>query len=208
MVARIRQTETHAQTMRRLAESARQGGCELYLDEITGAWFATSRRNPGKLHQLTAISCTCPGFIRTAACGHVGMLLEELHYLGPDDDDEPDLPIAAVVECDACDAVMEHINGVTFGCQCGAEYALAWDTATEIDALIVARSQDDPEFVDQITILLSAEGIGIPRGADPDLCISREDVPAILGRYQVSANDVAAALVWRAELDARDEVAA
>jgi hypothetical protein len=86
--------ETFAEQVYRLAAKARREGSELFQDEISGRWFASSRRHPGKLHQLSAISCTCPSFISRGYCGHLSLLLLELGYV-PDDDPQPDPPAAA-----------------------------------------------------------------------------------------------------------------
>jgi hypothetical protein len=127
MVATLKQTETFAQVVHRLAAKARTEGAQLYQDEITGHWFASSRRNPGTLHQLTAVSCTCRGFIGHGMCGHLGLLLEELAYVpAPDTDPDPNgsalaaplpFPVFTLIEfaLNASDLPAEYFEALAFG---------------------------------------------------------------------------------------------
>jgi hypothetical protein len=124
-ITQARQTETFAQVVHRLAAKAGAEGSALYQDEVTGRWFASSRRNPGTLHQLTAVSCTCPGFIRHGMCGHLAMLLLELDYVpGPDPDPEPEPPAALSpfpvfaqigAALDASDRPADYFERLAFG---------------------------------------------------------------------------------------------
>jgi hypothetical protein len=118
--------------------------------------------------------------------------------------------IEPAVFCTHEDAVMTHVNGTTFVCHCGRGHSTDWPLALEIDSAIATRSATDDEMVDQLTILLSAEGVHTPAGADPDRCSGRDDAPALVGMAcKASANDIAAVLLWRADLDSREtEVAA
>jgi len=65
----------------RLAQVARERGIQVYQELSTGAWFATSASRPGTAHYLTAVSCTCEGFIFSGACSHHSALLAKLGWL-------------------------------------------------------------------------------------------------------------------------------
>jgi hypothetical protein len=56
-------------------------------------------------------------------------------------------------------------------------------------------SRRDPERYDAVVRMLSDES-----SADNS---RRSDAPAALGRYAVSPNEIAAVLIWRADLDQR-----
>jgi hypothetical protein len=56
--------------------------------------------------------------------------------------------------------------------------------------------------------LLSASAEVLPPGADPDHYPSRADVPGVFGRFDVGANELAAVLVWREDLESRGEAEA
>jgi hypothetical protein len=75
--------ETPDQRVVRLARVARERGIQVYQELSTGAWFATSASRPGHAHYLTAVSCTCEGFIFSGACTHNAALLDRLGWLPP-----------------------------------------------------------------------------------------------------------------------------
>ena len=209
MIAKIREHESHIETLRRLGEQARMAGVQIFWDEVTRRPFATSRRDPSKLHQVSAISCTCQGFIQTGACGHIGLLLIELGYLPTEP--TPPTPIRATtatpaVLCDQCGEAMTHVNGVAFECRCGATYQPDWQV---IDTIERAICRADSEEVDQIAAeFLTVAG---PRqyGPDPDQNPCREDAPDLLGLHAYPANELPACLIWQADrADVADRIAA
>jgi len=102
--------ETVDQAFHRLAGEARRQGVTVY--RVAGskgpAWFSPSQSRPGVAHSLTAVSCTCEGFIRWQRCRHLARLLDVLGWL-PTSDPAPDPPAAPVAlavpnsPCPDCD---------------------------------------------------------------------------------------------------------
>ncbi len=88
--------ETRDERVVRLARVARERGIKVYQELSTGAWFATSASQPGKAHYLTAVSCTCEGFIFSGACTHNAALLDRLGWLPAAE------PAPATMPCLAC----------------------------------------------------------------------------------------------------------
>jgi len=80
----------------RLAALGRDRGLTLFQEAGSGAWFCTSATDRFRLYYVTALSCTCEGFLRHQRCSHNSLLLSELGWLPP----EPEPP--AVVTCPEC----------------------------------------------------------------------------------------------------------
>lgn len=72
----------------RLAEEARRRGIWIYVEPTSGDHFATSASDRRRLHRVTALSCTCPGFAQHRRCTHHAALLEHLGWL-PDPAPDP-----------------------------------------------------------------------------------------------------------------------
>jgi hypothetical protein len=203
-----RSAETRDQAIHRLAREARAQELRVFEHLGTGRFYVSSHTAPDLCWEVSLLHCECPHFVRDHACRHHSALL---HHLGelpvlP----SPSTPTTAVVECPACDRPMRHLAGVSFECVCGATYAIDWATADRIDEVICRRSQgdDDGQFEDVLERLLSVDGDRVPAGVDPDMLPSRSDTPGILGWFDVDPNAIAAVLTWKADLDAREEVAA
>lgn len=88
--------ESREAALVRLAAKARTDGIKLYRDPKDGRHYASSRSQPGTLHYVTGISCTCAGFIAHQRCSHHSALLAALGWLDP----EPETPAPA--SCPTC----------------------------------------------------------------------------------------------------------
>jgi len=88
--------EGDEQAMIRLLAKARQEGIRLYRDSSDGRHYASSSSMPGRLHYLTAYSCTCKGFIAHGRCKHHSALLAALGWLGTSPEPTPDEKIRVV----------------------------------------------------------------------------------------------------------------
>ena len=97
----VKPVESRDQAIVRLAAQAHKKGVQLLHYSISDEWFATSTRNPGELHKLTMISCTCPGFFSHQRCMHHSLLLEELGQL-PDPDPDPTETTNTEIICEVC----------------------------------------------------------------------------------------------------------
>lgn len=98
--------ESREDALMRLATQARASGVKLYMDQVDGRFYASSRSQPGALHRLTGFSCTCQGFIRHSRCSHLAALHSALGWLEPDPD--PDPPAATTpVPCGECGGMGE-----------------------------------------------------------------------------------------------------
>jgi hypothetical protein len=211
MVTKMQSTETREQALRRLAGEAHKRGIRVVSYPPTGEVFSLSLSHPDLLHRVTPISCDCLGFSYHGRCTHHALLLEEIGRLPTDSaptSDHRELDHGPAVICERCDEVMDHVNGVSFQCRCGQEFALDWDKAVEVDSALSALSQSAPERFDLLERLLSASAEVLPPGADPDHYPSRADVPGVFGRFDVGANELAAVLVWREDLESRGEAEA
>jgi len=93
----MRRVETFDERVIRLAQVARERGIKVYQEQSTGRWFATSASRPGTAHYVTAVSCTCEGFIFSGACSHNAALLAKLSWLPRVAGDEP-----ATMACRVC----------------------------------------------------------------------------------------------------------
>jgi hypothetical protein len=206
MITELRPIETRDQALHRLARLARKRGIRILTYPLTGEQFALSLSHPEAVHRVTRLGCDCLGFTYHNRCTHYAALLEMLGELSPEPAEKSvsaDRAMSPVVVCDKCDEIMTHVNGVSFACSCGERYAVGWQTAEEIDRAVARLSLHDPDRFAAILDLLSDEDeseVGVRRTA------SRADAPATLGLYHVSANDIAAVLVWRADLDDRNEL--
>ncbi len=89
--------ETIDQRILRLARVARERGIRVYSDDAGTQWFATSASQVGVLHYVTAVSCSCRGFIFSGACSHNAALLARLGWLPRIADESP-----ATVACSVC----------------------------------------------------------------------------------------------------------
>jgi len=90
-------TETREDALRRLLTIARESGVRLLQDD-QGEMWTTSVSEPGLLHKVEPISCSCRGFARAGRCRHQAALLSYLGWLDP----EPD-PVGAVLPaCAVC----------------------------------------------------------------------------------------------------------
>jgi hypothetical protein len=204
MVTKLRLLETRDEALNRLARLARKRGIRVLTYPLTGEQFALSLSQPETVHRVTRLGCDCPGFTYHNRCTHFAALLDSLGELPPERPGSPAAPAqvaAPVVLCDACDEVMTHVNGVAFECACGGLYEIDWKTADEIDAALAELSLRDPDRYDAVTRMLSDE-LG---SEDPSRDGRRSDAPAVLGLYGVSSNEIAAVLIWRAELERRSE---
>jgi len=94
----MRRVETFDERVVRLARQARTRGVQVYQELSTGAWFATSASRPGRAHYVTAVSCTCEGFVFSGACTHNAALLDRLGWLPQVVDDMP-----ATMSCRPCE---------------------------------------------------------------------------------------------------------
>ena len=204
MVTKLRLLETRDEALNRLARLARKRGIRVLTYPLTGEQFALSLSHPETVHRVTRLGCDCLGFTYHSRCTHYAALLDSLGELPPERPGSPAAPAqvaAPVVLCDACDEVMAHVNGVAFECACGGLYEIDWDTADEIDGALAELSLRDPDRYDAVTRMLSDElGSG-----DTSRDGRRSDAPAALGCYGVSSNEIAAVLIWRADLERRSE---
>ena len=202
MVAKVQNIETRDEALRRLARQAHQRGIRVVRYPITGEHFALSRSQPEIVHRVTPVSCDCLGFSYHNRCTHYAALLEQTGQLPPAPLERVSFDRATepVVICDQCDAVMSHVNGVTFECSCGEVYDLDWRAAEELDRALSDLSLRDPDRYDWILKMLTDEGDRPLAGIDPDHQPCRADVPVALGRFDVRPNDVAAVLIWREDL--------
>ena len=193
--------ETPDQALRRLAFQALTHGLIIYDYPHTREFYCSSHSQPDMLHRVTRLSCDCRGFIQHGRCSHYALLLYHLGELP-----EPTPPVvsahasAPAVLCDQCGEPMRHMAGVSFVCACGATFSLNWQAADEIDRRLSELNQGDPDAVSWIETMLSPGGDAIPAGADPDHFPCRSDVADVLTLRNASANDIAAVLVWRADL--------
>ncbi len=65
-------------------------------------WFSPSQSRPGTAYQLTAVSCSCEGFIRWQRCRHLAALLDRLGWLPTGDPAPPAAPVALAVPTAPC----------------------------------------------------------------------------------------------------------
>ena len=198
--------ETPGQGMRRLAFAALNHGLRVLEYAPTREFYATSYSEPDRLHRVTRVSCDCRGFVRHGRCSHHALLLFHLRELP---EPTPPSPCAAapiptpMVICDDCGERMTHHAGVSFRCQCGATFAPGWQEADVIDRRLCELSRTEPDAIEWAESLL-ARGHR-PGDEEPD----REDVPDALGLIAYSANEVAAVLIWRSDLqESADRLAA
>jgi hypothetical protein len=211
MVTTMQTTETREEALRRLAGEAHKRRIRVVSYPPTGEVFTLSLSHPDLLHRVTPISCDCLGFSYHGRCTHHALLLEEIGTLPAESapmSDHGAIDHGPAVICERCDEVMEHVNGVSFRCRCGQEFALDWDKAIEVDSALSALSLSAPERFDLLERLLSASAEVLPPGADPDHYPSRADVAGVFGRFDIGANDLAAVLVWREDLEYRGEAEA
>lgn len=73
--------ETREDAMVRLASKAREDGIKLYRDPKDGRHYASSRSQPGRFHYVTALSCTCAGFVSHQRCSHLAALHAALGWI-------------------------------------------------------------------------------------------------------------------------------
>ena len=204
MVTKLRLVETREEALNRLARLAQKRGIRVLTYPLTGERFALSLSHPETVHRVNRLGCDCLGFTYHNRCTHYAALLESLGELPPERPGSPAAPAQAavpVVLCDACDEVMAHVNGVAFECACGGLYEIDWETADEIDVALAELSQRDPDRYDAVTRMLSDEVLGASAVREG----RRSDAPASLGLYGVSPNEIAAVLIWRAELESRND---
>src|SRR4051812_14733877 len=72
--------------------------CLQIFQDFHGGYFVTSFRAPDRLHHVTAVSCDSPAFITHGRCSHHALLLADLGWLPPlDDEPDPAAPGAAAV---------------------------------------------------------------------------------------------------------------
>ncbi|HEX3303776.1 MAG TPA: hypothetical protein VHR64_12905 [Thermomicrobiales bacterium] len=204
MVTKLRLVETRDEAILRLAGLAKKRGIRVLTYPLTGEQFALSLSHPETVHRVTRLGCDCLGFTYHNRCTHYAALLESLGELPPEQPGSPAAPAqvaAPVVLCDACDEVMAHVNGVAFECACGGLYEIDWETADEVDVALAELSRQDPDRYDAVTRMLSDE----LTAGDTSREGRRSDAPAALGLYGVSPNEIAAVLIWRADLDSRSD---
>ena len=203
MVAKLRVLETREEALERLARLARKRGIRVLTYPLTGEQFALSLSRPEVVHRVTRLGCDCLGFTYHNRCTHYAALLESLGELPPD---RPGSPAASgqvsppVVLCDQCYEVMLHINGVSFSCACGADFEVEWSLVDELDLAIANLSQRDPDRYQAVVEMLT-DGDSANDHVAHGAC--RSDAPATLGKFGVNPNQIAAVLVWRADLDYR-----
>lgn len=201
MVAKLRPLETREEALQRLARLARKRGIRVLTYPLTGEQFALSLSHPEVIHRVTPLGCDCLGFTYHNRCTHYAALLESLGELPPEHPSTPAAPgqtSAPVVLCDQCDEVMTHVNGVTFACSCGADFEVDWYVADEVDLALAHLSQSEPNRYQAVVQMLTDNDSD---GAEDGYAACRSDAPATLGRFGVSPNQIAAVLIWRAELD-------
>jgi hypothetical protein len=104
----IRIVETRDQMIDRLAAKARAEGIRLYCDSRDGRHYASSASNPGHLHYLTAVSCTCAGFASHGRCKHHAALLTAFGWAGTHAEPQPIL-------CETCRGVGTHPGTISTG---------------------------------------------------------------------------------------------
>ena len=204
MVTKLRLVETREEALNRLARLAQKRGIRVLTYPLTLEQFALSLSHPETVHRVNRLGCDCLGFTYHNRCTHYAALLESLSELPPERPGSPAAPAQAavsVVLCDACDEVMAHVNGVAFECACGGLYEIDWETADEIDVALAELSQRDLDRYDAVTRMLSDEVLGASAVREG----RRSDAPASLGLYGVSPNEIAAVLIWRAELESRND---
>jgi hypothetical protein len=204
MVTKLRLLETRDEALNRLARLARKRGIRVLTYPLTGEQFALSLSHPATVHRVTRLGCDCLGFTYHNRCTHYAALLDSRGELPPERPGSPAAPAqvaAPVVLCDACDEVMAHVNGVAFACTCGGLYEIDWETADEVDAALAELSLRDADRYEAVTRMLSDD---VTNG-DASREGRRSDAPAVLGLYGVSPNEIAAALIWRADLESRGD---
>lgn len=128
--------ETSEAALVRLAAQARRLGVQLLTAPSTNEVYATSVSHPGWLHRITALSCTCAGFLRHQRCMHHAYLLAHLGWLP-----------AAPVPCAECrgrgwmwvgDDYHPPVQTSCPTCQGTGEVSVAPPTVTPIASAMVA----------------------------------------------------------------------
>jgi hypothetical protein len=122
----------------RLAAQGRACGVRLLREHLSGEWFAISSTDRETCYRLTALSCTCPGFMRHQHCQHLVLLLVRLGYLA---ETEP-------VECLDCQG-----RGFTFS------FVNGWAPPYEVPCDICERTGTiDPLYLveDELSAAASA----------------------------------------------------
>ncbi len=77
----VQRSETRDEAICRLAVGARERGITVLQHEPTNEYYVESYSEPGKLHRVTAVSCTCKGFQYHGYCCHLAALLDHLGWL-------------------------------------------------------------------------------------------------------------------------------
>lgn len=104
--------ETRDEAICRLALGARERGIHVLRHEPSNEYFVESASEPGKLHRVTAVSCTCKGFQYRGYCCHLAALLDHLGWL-PESTPPTPAPIVVEVPCDRCDGIGWGYGGAT-----------------------------------------------------------------------------------------------
>lgn len=87
----------------RLAEEAERRGIRIFVEPIVNEHFATSASDSTKLYRVTALSCTCAGFMVHQRCTHQSALLAYLGWLpDPEPPASPCLSEPIALPCPCC----------------------------------------------------------------------------------------------------------
>ena len=93
-----RRSETKDQWHRALDRAINEA-LDVLTEPVSGETFVESATQPGTLYRVTLDMCTCTAGQRGIPCKHRAVLLAQLGILPLDDDPAP---VAALVDCAAC----------------------------------------------------------------------------------------------------------
>jgi len=96
-----RRRESRDQALHRLAIDARERGITVLRHEPTNEYYVESSSAPGRLHRVTAVSCSCKGFQFRAYCCHLAALLDHLGWLPVSPDPTPAVATVRIL-CPDC----------------------------------------------------------------------------------------------------------
>jgi len=97
-----RPVESRDEALIRLAAVAEERDVKIFTYPHTNEFYATSVSRPGALHRVTALSCTCAGFVRHQRCVHFAALLEHIGELPPIEPEPAPATTGIEIVCEVC----------------------------------------------------------------------------------------------------------
>ncbi len=139
-MVQVRQPETRDAALMRLAVGARERGIRPLRHEPTNEYYVESQSEPGTLHRVTAVSCTCKGFQYRGYCCHLAALLDHLGWLPESPTPPPAGIVVRVAEAPCADC---RGDGWWYGSATDSRHTViscgtCRGTGVEIDTLIAA----------------------------------------------------------------------